>query len=364
MDDFLTPEAPLRCRARVRRRAGVLLLLVLSALCLLVFLCLSVRTDNVRPLLIASWLSMLFLGWAALAFYLFSLEPARAELRHLESLLEAEPREAEGVLFRTGDAFRIPKSVPVVKLRLETEGDAEPLSLNLNAKLESRLPPDGSRVRVPLRRKFVTALEVLQPGPAPESVSPPARGKAFLRAVGRFLPAAFLWALAVLIGVGFLFTRITDAAPADKIVIYAHCDLKEAPELARKMELQLGGAVRMVKIHPFSYALFGSQQLKTADLYLLPDFRLQEFGDWFAPLPGGGEDRLCLYDPEGAPSPVGKYFSFAETAPGERWWICFGAASPHREDGVARRAAEILLALENKAPDAESGVFSSGDSAP
>ena len=285
MENFLNEAAVRESARRARRRAWVFRGLAGAVPAALIVLCLLTRTGNARAMLAAAWAVVIGLGWAAIAWWMFALEPARAEERHRKGLVSVEPELREGLFFLTPDSFRIPKSVRVRKIRLETGEGA--LSLNLAESLVPRAPADGSRVRVRTARKFITGLETLIPGPdAPRKE--PDRLKAAGRMLGRFLPAALLWAMTAVMLTGFVFTRITDTDPAHKITVYALCEVKNGAELAERLERALGGAVRMVKVHPFTYAMFGSEALRTADLYIVPDSERDAYRDWFAPAPESG----------------------------------------------------------------------------
>ena len=171
-----------------------------------------------------------------------------------------------------------------------------------------------------------------------EERTPPSRRREAGQALARFFPAAVIWVILVLVFTGFLFNRITDTDPAHKLTVYADCEVRDAVRLAERMEKALDGAVRMVKVHPFSYALFGSEALKSADLYIVPDSRKGEYGEWFLP----GEEGLPVHDPGSGTSVCGTYFDYT----GEPYRLYTGARSPHLEDGLARKAAELLMTLE------------------
>lgn len=333
MERFLNEEAVQHSKARVRRNKRILCALTVAMLVSFVVLCLLTRTGNARAMLYLAMAETVLCGWGIIAFWLFSAEPSQAEEQHLAGLAQLEPETREGRLFMTESAFRIPRSVRIRKVRLETENES--LSLNLNERLAHRMPPDGSRVRVETARKFITGVEVLETGSAQSAFRKPDRpGKRIFRAVGRFFLPAVLWAMLALVFTGFVFNQITDAAPADKIVIYADCEVNDAPPLAEKLENALGGAVRLVKIHPFSYAMFGSDRLKQADLYIVPDSHKEEYQEWFLP-----EAGVTVYDPSSGAAVAPDVFCYSD----EPYRLYPGSASVHREDGLARTTAELLI---------------------
>ena len=334
MERFLNEEAVRNSKARTRRYRRALRILAGLALAFFVLMCLLTRTGNAQTMLYLAMAGAVLSGWGIIALWLFGLEPARAEEKHLAGLAALEPETREGRFFLTGDSFRIPGSVRVRKARLET--GEETLSLNVNEKLADRTPPDGSLVRAETARKFITGLEVLEAGGQADRQKP-SRWKAFTRGFGRFLLPAVLWTLTALVFTGFVFNQITDTAPKNKIVIYADCEIRNAPELAERLEKELGGAVRMVKIHPFSYAMFDTARLKQADLYIVPDSREETYCEWFA-----GEDALTVRDPAAGTAAAADHFLYE---PEETYRIRTGSASVHLEDGLARRAAELLAAM-------------------
>ena len=335
MERFLNDEAIDKSRARARVYRRVLWGLAVAAVALFVVLCLLTRTGNARTMLFTAMISMVLAGWVILALRMFGEEPARAEERHLTGLAEAEKQIREGRIFVTGDTFRIPGSVRVRKIRLETEEEA--LSLNLNEKLTGKMPPDGTAVRAETARKFITGLERLDPATEARTGMKTSRWKTFRRAAGRFFLPAVLWAMMAVLLTGFVFNQITDTAPANKIVLYADCEVENAPELAERLEKELGGAVRMVKIHPFSYAMFDSDRLKQADLFIVPDSRKGEYAEWFAPGEG-----VTACDPAAGQAIVPRTFLYD---PEESYQLYLGGRSVHLEDGLARRAADLLLAM-------------------
>ena len=140
---------------------------------------------------------------------------------------------------------------------------------------------------------------------------------------------------------GFVFNQITDTSPENKIVLYADCELQNAPAMAEKLEKALGGAVRMVKIHPFSYAMFDTDRLKQADLYIIPDSRTEEYRDWI--MPG---NSFPAYDPVSGQVAAEDCFLYDQ---GETYRLYFGNASVHLEDGLARKASELLLSMTDAA---------------
>ena len=337
MEHFLNEGTVARSKARVRRNKRIFCALAALALVFFVAVCLLTRTGNAQAMLYTAMAGTVIAGWGIIALWLFVVEPARAEEQHLTGLAGLEPETREGRIYLTGDAFRIPKSVRIRKVRLDT-GD-ETLSLNLNERLADRLPPDGSLVRAETARKFITGLEILETGSGTVSRPKPARLQRLLRAFGRFFLPAVIWAMLALVFTGFVFNQITDAPPKDRIVIYADCELRDAPALAETLEKALDGKIRMVKIHPFTYAMFDSARLKQADLYIVPDSHAAEYQEWFLP-----EESAAVYDPAAGISVAPDVFLYTD----EPYRLYAGGSSVHLEDGLAREAAALLLAMKTE----------------
>ena len=168
-----------------------------------------------------------------------------------------------------------------------------------------------------------------------------------------------LWAVLSAVFWAWIFTLVTDAAPARKVTLYAHVDRCEDKALAVRLEESRPQGIKLVKVHPFSYVMFSRTDLEQADLYILPASEAEAMLEAFAPLDeedwdyGGRE----LYRSEGriygvkvydAASGTGAAAQYLGYTPGEDYYLFFNAASPHlgSGDGAALRIAEALLRLD------------------
>lgn len=354
MISLISPQELDRTRRQVRRYTAALYILCGLGLAVFTALCLLTRTGNAAAMLRAGCASLVLSGWICIVFFLCALQPARRKQTHLEGLLNREPDRLEGRFFLTGDAFQIPKSVRVRKVRLET--GKESLLLNLDEEKLSLAPPDGTEVRLETVRKFITGI-ALPAGTEAREKRPPEKASP-LRRAARLFSLLFLpfivWAMLALMLGGFVFDRITDAPPERKIVIFADMELRDAPVLAEKLEGLLPPPVRMVKIHPFSYAMLNSSAIRGADLYIVPASRAGDYRDWYAPLPAelagsaspempGG---LPVFDPASGLRLAGDWLLY-ETASGtpEPCYLFFSAASVHLADGLALETVRALSGL-------------------
>ena len=353
MEYFCTEKDLALQRKRTRRLAFLFYGLCLFTLILFIVLCLMTNTASAARMLRLALISMVLLGWICIAVRVCLLSPARAQLAHLEGLLDQTPSLREGRFSLTADSFQIPKSVLVRRVRLE--GAEETLSLNLDEAWTSRAPANGALVRVQTVRKFITGIKVLAPPEMPSAeATRTVPKKRFRRIFFRLSPLFILWAVLIPIFTGFVFTRITDTDPAHKVTVYADTKLQNAALLASRLEEAVSAPVRMVKVHPFTYALFGSDALKQADLYIVPLSHVSEYRDWFAPLPkelasraaSENPDGIRVFDPAsgtGAASSCILYTASGNQA--ESYLLFFGRNSVHLEDHAAPAVAEALLAL-------------------
>lgn len=121
-------------------------------------LCFFVRTGNAQRMLF--WMIGLATasGWFFILLRQMVYAPAHAEVNHMAGILKEETEAYEGVLRLSPSVFQIPRSIAVRKVTL-TSGE-EMVTLNIDANLTKRLPPDGTAVRVLTVRKYITAFEV------------------------------------------------------------------------------------------------------------------------------------------------------------------------------------------------------------
>lgn len=182
------------------------------------------------------------------------------------------------------------------------------------------------------------------------------------------LPAMLLWAMLSLFLWGWIFTLLTDTDPENKLTVFADAAIPDATALAVRLEQEvLGGQIRMVKAHPFTYAMLSSEGLSRSDVYIVRESHLEEYREWFAPLPEGlaaALPALRLWQPEGVPTGIliwdaetgegaaKTYITYSDPAlPDEDCYLLFGAASLHLTgnpgsvDNAAVRLAETLLQL-------------------
>ncbi len=170
------------------------------------------------------------------------------------------------------------------------------------------------------------------------------------------IPALILWLMLSVLVWGFVFTRITDTDAAHKITLFIDTQVTDATGLAVKLEEGLGGNIKMVKVHPFTYAMLDGEQLKAADLFIIRADHMETYGDWLTPLPEeireGDAWGVRAYDAETQAGIAADFINYRPLGEPELdYYLCFGNRSRHNPslenavDNAALAAANLLLNL-------------------
>ncbi len=166
------------------------------------------------------------------------------------------------------------------------------------------------------------------------------------------------WALLSTILWAWIFTIITDTVPEKKVTLYVQTEACRSQELSLKLEEEKPVGIKMVKVHPFSYVVFGDRELLEADLYAVREAEAEAMLQGFAPLDGesldadGRElyirDGVCYGIKLSGPGETGAAAAYMGYEPGESYYLFFNANSLHLSggDGAALRVAEALLKLK------------------
>ncbi len=187
--------------------------------------------------------------------------------------------------------------------------------------------------------------------------------KAFRKVIA-LIPLLILWLMLSIFLWGFVFNLITEAPREQKITLCVDAETPGKTDLAVLLEERLGEKVRMVKVRPFSYAMFDSGTLTGADLFIVPASRAETYLEWFAPLPQELLNKNGVLTIGGVPYGVPAYNAAADTGiakehiqyistDGEKedFYLFFGKNSVHLAenenaiDHTAVDAAQILFDL-------------------
>lgn len=159
-----------------------------------------------------------------------------------------------------------------------------------------------------------------------------------IRRVTDLVPLMLLWLVLCAFFWGKVFMGLTDTAPENKIVLFVDARVPDATGLAVELEKEKSAPIEMVKVHPFTYAMMGSEALSTADLYIVPEAHAAEYAEWFSQ----EKERVLVYD--GTQGAADRYISY-EDLPGETYYLYYGKNSVHLADGEAEKYAGILTEL-------------------
>ena len=178
------------------------------------------------------------------------------------------------------------------------------------------------------------------------------------------IPLLILWLMLSVLVWGFVFTRITDTDPAHKLTLFIDTEVTDATGLAVKLEENLTGNIRMVKVHPFSYAMLDGGPLRSADLFIICADHMETYREWLSPLPQEMRGSEAEYALDGESWGILAYDSKTQTGiasnhinylpPGEPekdYYLCFGNQTVHRSDrpdaidNAAVDAAKLLMNL-------------------
>lgn len=171
-----------------------------------------------------------------------------------------------------------------------------------------------------------------------------------------------LWFFFAFLVVGLLFSRLGDTDAAHKVTLYAQVPDMRDTALSAELERSMPEGIRMIKVHPFSYAMFDTEDLLGADLYILPESCVEDYADSLRSISGAPFDAAGGYIRNGELWGV-RVWDAAEQRgiaadwidyPDEDCWLFFNAASPHirslsgEGDDAALSVARTLLALTDK----------------
>jgi hypothetical protein len=342
MELFCNDAELKRLRDHVRGYTTAFRILLAGAVILFLVLCLMIRTENAEKIHHILIISTAVTGWICIGLYIWGIRDNRRQLGHLEMLRNGEKEVREGRITLTREVIQIPKSIRIRKVLLDT-GDEKPERLNLDERWVSRMAADGTPVQLAVTHNYIAGMESPHYTAGSNRPQQKASRSDIFRRIAAFIPLAAAWALAAVFISSFVFYQITDTDPANKITIYMDGEVAGESVLAARLEKGMGHSVRMVQIRSFRYFMFGTEILKTGDLYIIPDSELEQYKDWIIQ----DAEGMIMFDPEAGISVAGEVFRYLqEGKEPEVFRLYTGAGSPHLQDGLARKAAEILLTDE------------------
>ena len=344
---------------RLRRKRSVCLALLwavaLGGLAVCVLFCLRTGTENAGSMLRRCIAVSALCGWACIALWRTGVLPAKREAEHAEHMRSGERETLRGVASVSEETVQIRKSIAVRTVTLRS--GAETRRLSILARRAKALGPTPRELTLVAVHGYVAAFSADETGTDARKKTPGNAGKRALRALKCLLSGLHNYVLWLLIAVflwGFVFTRLTDTSPERKVTVFIDAETVEETALAAALQSAAPEQIRMVKVHIFSYAMFQTQELEEADLYVVRAATLEDYRDSFRPLPlsvsgtvwesNGTVYALRCYDAAADAGAAAGYIDYR--ALGEDCYLCFGARSVHAEDGAAEAVALRFLELE------------------
>ena len=155
----------------------------------------------------------------------------------------------------------------------------------------------------------------------------------------------------------WIYFLITDAPAAKKVTVFVEAEVADRA-LAARLEEDLPEGIRMVKVHPFSYAMVDADTLLKADVFLIASSHMETYLESLHPLGEGAPDGerftadgvaygIKVYDASSGSGIASGYISL----PSEDLYLCFGRESVHlgswngSPDDAALDVAAKLAAL-------------------
>lgn len=114
-----------------------------------------------------------------------------------------------------------------------------------------------------------------------------------------------IWAMLALMLWGWIFTLITDTAPKNKVTVYVDVVALDDVELTVELEKSKPDGIKMVKVHPFSYASFDATAIVDGDIYIVKQSDIEGYLASFCPL---SQDLLAQYSDRGLYSSEGEAY--------------------------------------------------------
>lgn len=176
--------------------------------------------------------------------------------------------------------------------------------------------------------------------------------------ISRQVPLLIVWLILSGLIWSYVFNIINDTDAAHKLTIYADTEVRESTRLNLFLEEGRGEGIRMVRVHPFTYAMMSSEELTHADLYIMTESDLTAYAEWLTPVPDSlREGRILWTDADGKPCGIrltGCYdaaLGWFPYAGDETLWLAFGGKSLHLSgadsavDNEAEACALRLLSI-------------------
>jgi len=161
-----------------------------------------------------------------------------------------------------------------------------------------------------------------------------------MKKLTRQLPLLIIWLILSVILWGFVFNFLTDTTADKKIVIMIDAQLENEVSLAVLLEGLHSDTVKMVKVHPFTYALMDASAVASADILIIAEGDIEQYQDYIMPV---SEEFGCEESGILLTGQIDRWL--AEYCRNVNYYLCFGNSGAHITDGEAIKYAKALIEL-------------------
>lgn len=106
----------------------------------------------------------------------------------------------------------------------------------------------------------------------------------FLKHLQRKWHVYILWLLLSFFLWSWIFTFITDTKPSKKVTLFFDTYICNDVDLTLKLEENKPKGARMIKVHPFSYAMFMSDTIQDGDIFVVGESKIKDYIVDFCPI--------------------------------------------------------------------------------
>jgi len=180
-----------------------------------------------------------------------------------------------------------------------------------------------------------------------------------VKKIMNLVPLMLFWLMMSVFVWSWIFTFLTDAPRAEKIVLYVECAVPGDTFIAAKLEETPSPSIRMAQVRPFSYSMMSSQGIRNADLYIVSESGMKEYFEWLLPLPENAASLCETHSLNGIPYGIKVYDALTQsgilsnqiaydTEKAENYYLAFGKQSLHiagNENAVSDEAVSYAARL-------------------
>lgn len=172
-------------------------------------------------------------------------------------------------------------------------------------------------------------------------------------------PFCLLWLMLCVFFWSWIFTFLTDTTPEKKITLFSECSVSDETALSLYLEKDLPENIKMVKVHPFSYAMMDSSVIENSDLYIARASFADEYRDWLRPVPADlfssyeiyySSDipiGICVYDGKTKAGAGAEYLTYVcDGNDTENYYLFLSSSSVHisgNENAIDNEAVNTAL---------------------